>query len=73
MRPQQALAVQAGILCYLVHAAGTCDEAERVANEIRVTSFDCRRDIGNLTFFGVKIVGGIKSCRLAHHKLSASA
>ena len=67
----QALAVQAGILCYLTHAAGTCDEAERVANEIRVTSFERRRDIGSLTFFSVEIVGGIKSCRLAHLKFSA--
>jgi hypothetical protein len=61
----QTLAVQAGILRNLSHAACSCDEAKRVAHEIRITDFERRRDMGHLRFFGVEIVGGIKSGGLA--------
>ena len=43
-----------------------------VAHEIRVAGLERRRDIGDLTFFCVEIVGGVKSGGLGHHKVSAS-
>src|SRR5262249_43137675 len=68
----EALAVQPGILCDLSHATCTGNETKRIAHEIRIASLERCRDIRNLTFFGVEIVGGVKSCRLAHSKVSAS-
>ena len=55
----------------LLYTCVTCNETKRVTHEIRVTGFECRRNIGNLTLFGVEIVGGIKSCRLGYHNVSA--
>src|SRR5579872_5389177 len=73
----QTLAVQAGLLRNLAHAACTCNETKRVAHEIRVPGFERRRDISNLTLLGVEILRGIKSRRLwrrlGHHNISVSA
>jgi hypothetical protein len=49
------------------------DGAERIAHEIRVAGLQRRRNIGSLSFFAVEIVDGVKSYRLGHHCLSASA
>jgi plasmid stabilization system protein ParE len=68
----EALAIQAGLLRNPTHAACTCNKAKRVTYEIRVTGFERRRNIGNLALFGVEIVGGVKSCCLGHHNVSAS-
>ena len=48
------------------------DKAEGIAHEIRVAGFERRRDVCDLTFFGVEIIGGVKSGGLGHHKVSAS-
>jgi hypothetical protein len=48
------------------------DEPKGVAHEIRVAGFERRRDISDLTLFGVEIVDGVKSGGLGHHKVNAS-
>ena len=48
------------------------DKAKGVARKIRVGGLERRRDVCDLTFFGVEIVGRIESGGLRHHKVSAS-
>lgn len=67
----QAFAVQPGVLCNFAHAAGTGDDAERVTHKISVPRFQRRRDVGNLAFFAVEIIGGVKSRALPHPKFVA--
>jgi hypothetical protein len=48
------------------------NDAEGVARKIRVASLERRRDVCDLTFFRVEIVGRIESGGLRHHRISAS-
>jgi hypothetical protein len=49
-----------------------CNQPKGVAHEIRIRGFERRRDVCDLTFFRVEIVGGVKSGRLWHHNVSAN-
>ena len=48
------------------HTASARNKAKRVTCEIGVTGFERRRNVGNLTLFGVEIVDGIKTCCSNH-------
>jgi hypothetical protein len=48
------------------------DETKRITYKIGVAGFQRGRYGGDLTLFAIEIVGGIKSCRLAHHTVSAN-
>jgi hypothetical protein len=45
------------------------NQPKGVAHEIRIRGFERRRDVCDLTFFRVEIVGGVKSGRLASQRL----
>jgi hypothetical protein len=47
----EAFAIQAGLLRNPSHAACACNKAKRVTHKIRVTGFERRRNVGNLTLF----------------------
>jgi hypothetical protein len=48
------------------------NQPKGVAHELRIRGFERRRDVCDLTFFRVEIVGGVKSGRLWHHNVSAN-